>query len=101
MGAETVQFYIHYVQSPIDRLNKGLKDFKNVFLQPDEKRNVSIAIDNSTLGFYEETSNIWQFKNGQFEALIGNSYNNISLSQPFILQLMVLTDRFLSISSRN
>lgn len=64
MGAETVQFYIHYVQSPIDRPNKGMKGFKKVFLQPDEKKNVSIAIDNSTLGFYEETCNIWQFKNG-------------------------------------
>ena len=85
-GAETVQLYIKDIKSTIDRPVKELKGFKKVWLDAGEQQDVDITIDNSALAYYDETTNAWKSDNGEFEALIGNASDNITLKGRFALK---------------
>ncbi len=85
-GAETVQLYIHDVQSSVDRPYKELKGFSKVYLQPGESKDVTITIDNSALSFYDESAGAWKSEAGKFEALVGNASDNLKLKKAFELK---------------
>ena len=85
-GSETVQLYIHDVKSSLDRPYKELKGFKKVALKAGESRNVDITIDNSALSFYDDRMQAWTSEAGDFEALVGNSSDNLPLQIKFKLQ---------------
>ena len=85
-GAEVVQLYIKDLKSSVDRPVKELKGFKKVWLEPGEQKDVDITIDNSALSFYDETTSSWKSENGEFEALVGNASNNITLKSRFTLE---------------
>nr|MBP7473027.1 glycoside hydrolase family 3 C-terminal domain-containing protein [Prevotella sp.] len=84
-GAEVVQLYVHDVKSSVDRPYKELKGFKKVALCAGEKKDVSITIDNSSLSFYDEKNHVWTSEEGDFDVLIGNSSDNLSLKTSFKL----------------
>lgn len=85
-GAETVQLYVKDLKSSVDRPVKELKGFKKVWLNPGEQKDVEITIDNTALSFYDETTSQWKSENGDFEALVGNSSDNITLKSRFTLK---------------
>lgn len=85
-GSETVQLYIHDVKSSLDRPYKELKGFKKVELKAGESRDVDITIDNSALSFYDDRAHAWTSENGDFDALVGNSSDNLPLTIKFKLQ---------------
>jgi len=85
-GAETVQLYVSDLKSSIDRPIKELKGFKKEYLQPGENKNVSITIDKDALSFYDETKQEWTAEAGEFEALVGNSSENIVSRYKFSLK---------------
>ena len=85
-GAETVQLYIHDMKSSADRPYKELKGFKKVWLEPGEQKDVEITVDNSSLSFYDEKSSAWVSEAGEFEALVGNASDNITLKGRFALK---------------
>ena len=85
-GAETIQLYIHDVKASVDRPYKELKGFKKVFCQPGESKEVSITIGNDALSFYDETTGAWKSEPGTFEALVGNSSDNLRLKKAFELK---------------
>ena len=85
-GAETVQLYIKDIKSTIDRPVKELKGFKKVWLDAGEQQDVDITIDNSALAYYDEATSAWKSDNGEFEALIGNASDNITLKGRFALK---------------
>ena len=85
-GAEVVQLYIKDLKSSVDRPVKELKGFKKVWLEPGEQKDVDITIDNSALSFYDETTSSWKSENGEFEALVGNASDNITLKSRFTLE---------------
>ncbi len=85
-GSETVQLYIRDVKSSLDRPYKELKGFKKVALKAGESRDVSITIDNSALSFYDDRTQTWTSEAGDFEALVGNSSDNLPLQIKFKLQ---------------
>ena len=85
-GAETVQLYIKDIKSTVDRPVKELKGFKKVWLEPGEQKDVEITIDQSALSFYDETEGSWKSENGEFEALVGNASDNITLKSRFTLK---------------
>ena len=76
-GAETVQLYIHDVETSVERPYKELKAFSKVFLQPGETRQVSLTIDKRALSFYDDQTAQWTAEPGRFEALIGSSSGQI------------------------
>ena len=76
-GAETVQLYIHDVETSVERPYKELKAFSKVFLQPGETRQISLTIDKRALSFYDDQTAQWTAEPGRFEALIGSSSGQI------------------------
>ena len=85
-GSETVQLYIHDAKSSLDRPYKELKGFKKVALKAGESRDVTITIDNSALSFYDDRTQSWTSEAGDFDALVGNSSDNLPLQIKFKLQ---------------
>ena len=85
-GSEVVQLYIHDVKSSVDRPKKELKGFQKVYLQPGENKDVTITINKEALSFYDESSSSWKAEAGKFEALVGNSSDNLKLKKVFELK---------------
>lgn len=85
-GAETVQLYIHDVKASVDRPVKELKGFKKVWLAPGEQKDVDITVDSSALSFYDENAGAWKAEKGDFEALVGNASDNLTLKGRFTLK---------------
>lgn len=85
-GAEVVQLYIHDVKASVDRPYKELKGFRKVFLQPGESKAVSITVNKDALSFYDGKAHSWKAEAGDFEALIGNSSDNITAKVRFSLK---------------
>ena len=78
-GAEVVQLYIHDKKSSVDRPEKELKGFQKVFLQPGESQTVTISFDEQALSFYDEAMHQWRWEPGDFEVLVGNSSDRLTL----------------------
>ena len=85
-GSEVVQLYIHDVKSSVDRPEKELKGFQKVYLQPGENKDVSITVNKEALSFYDESSASWKAEAGKFEALVGNTSDNLKLKKVFELK---------------
>ena len=85
-GAETVQLYVRDIKASVDRPVKELKGFRKVWLNPGEQKDVEITIDNSALSFYDEATGSWKSEDGEFEALVGNASDNITLKSRFTLR---------------
>lgn len=80
-GAETVQLYIHDVESTFFRPSKELKGFEKVFLAPNELKKINFEITEELLQFYDDKSGNWTSELGLFKLLIGNSSRNIILEE--------------------
>ncbi len=85
-GAETVQLYVHDVQSSVPRPEKELKAFAKVHLDAGESREVALSIDRRALSYWDEQAGEWTAEPGRFEAQIGTASDNISARVPFILE---------------
>jgi beta-glucosidase len=85
-GAEVAQLYISDLKSSLPRPTKELKGFEKVFLNPSEEKEVSITIDKAALSFFDADKHAWVAEPGDFEALIGNSSDNIKTKVKFTLK---------------
>jgi beta-glucosidase len=85
-GAEVAQLYISDLKSSLPRPTKELKGFEKVFLNPGEEKEVSITIDKAALSFFDADKHAWVAEPGDFEALIGNSSDNIKTKVKFTLK---------------
>ena len=79
-GQEIVQLYVsdkvHDLQRPI----KELKAFDKVALQPGEKKEVTLALDQRAFAYYDVQINDWNVEPGEFDILIGSSSKDIRLT---------------------
>ena len=85
-GAEVAQLYISDVKSSLPRPTKELKGFEKIFLNPGEEKEVSITVDKAALSFFDADKHAWVAEPGDFEALIGNSSDNIKTKVKFTLK---------------
>lgn len=85
-GAEVAQLYISDLKSSLPRPTKELKGFEKVYLNPGEEKEVSITIDKSALSFFDADKHAWVAEPGDFEALIGNSSDDIKTKVKFTLK---------------
>ncbi|NOU37011.1 MAG: glycosyl hydrolase [Kiritimatiellaceae bacterium] len=76
-GAEVVQLYVHDEQSSVERPYRELKGFKKVFLQPGERKTVTMTLDWKALAFWDITTHDWLVEPGTFTLLAGNSSRNV------------------------
>jgi len=83
-GAEVVQLYLHDLVASVTRPVKELKDFKKIFLQPGESRELTFLVDKEKLSFYNQKME-WGTEPGDFTLMIGNSSDHISLQSNFEL----------------
>lgn len=85
-GAEVAQLYISDLKSSLPRPTKELKGFDKVYLNPGEEKEVKITVDKAALSYFDADKHAWVAEPGDFEALIGNSSDNIKTKVKFTLK---------------
>jgi beta-glucosidase len=85
-GGEVVQLYIGDEKASVPRPEKELKAFDKVFLQPGEKKTVTLEINKVALSYYSTEKNAWVAEPGTFEVLVGSSSRDIRLKDTFVLK---------------
>jgi len=76
-GEETVQLYLNDQVASVTRPVKELKNFRKVFLQPGETKEVSFDITPEDLKFYNNNFS-WDWESGDFLVYIGTNSEVIS-----------------------
>lgn len=79
-GAEVVQIYISDDECSVDRPPKELQGFEKVFLNPGEKKTVSVTLDESAFKFYSEHEHKFKAETGVFTIWAGSSSRELPLS---------------------
>jgi len=62
-----------------------LKGFKKVFLQPGEKKTVSLPLDRHSFAYYDPAKAGWVAEAGDYKIQIGSSSKDIRLTDDFHL----------------
>ncbi len=85
-GAEVVQLYLHDKEASVERPVRELKGFAKVNLAPGEQKTVTIELTKRDLSFWDVNTNDWLAESGEFEVQLGNSLDNIVLTESFTYQ---------------
>ena len=91
-GKETVQLYIHDVESSIDRPLKELKGYEKVALEPNETKTVNFTIDTEDLSYWDVDVHSLMAEKGDFEAWVGSAADDIRQKGTFTLTEDTLPD---------
>ncbi|GGE03943.1 glycosyl hydrolase [Psychroflexus salis] len=83
-GTETVQLYIQDPVAQISRPIKELKSFRQVSLNPNQKKLINFLLSEKDLGYYLPNGD-WIFEKGKFNFFIGTS-SDTSLQAELNLQ---------------
>jgi beta-glucosidase len=83
-AAETAQVYVRDNQTSLPRPLKELKGFEKVFLQPGEKKTISIILNHGSFAFYDPPKG-WVAEKGDFQIMVGSSSRDIRLTGDFRL----------------
>ncbi len=78
-GAEAAQIYVQPVKPGVTRPLKELKSFAKVFLQPGEKRMISVRLDRGAFAYYDPDKKGWVAEKGDYKILVGGSSRDIDL----------------------
>lgn len=76
-GAEVVQVYVSYPNSPVDRPTRNLKGFERVELEAGESKTVRIEVNKYELAWYDEKTESF-IQDDSYLAFIGTSEQDIS-----------------------
>ncbi len=83
-GSETVQLYIGFNESKVDRPVRALADFRRVYLAPGERKKVTLTVLKSDLAYYDEEKEEFVEEDIVYIAYIGNCNDINSLTEiPF------------------
>lgn len=80
-GAEVAQVYVRDTESTHFVAEKELKGFDKVYLEPGEKKTVTITLDKRSFAFYNTDISDWCVEKGDFDILVGKSSKDIVLSE--------------------
>lgn len=80
-GAEVVQVYISDLKSTLPRPVKELKEFKKIYLQPGETKEVTFILDREAFSFYNPAVHDWVIEPGKFRVSVGSSSADIRLQR--------------------
>ena len=84
-GAEVVQLYLHKEVNVL-AVEKELKGFQKIFLQPGESKTISFEILPEHLSIYDHVKEKWEVKPGKYQVLIGASATDIRLKGEFLVK---------------
>jgi beta-glucosidase len=79
-GDVVVQLYVKHLGSKVERPNEELKGFKRVTIQPNETKTVQIALQASTLAWWDEKLPGFRIEAEPVNVMIGNSSAGIQLT---------------------
>jgi beta-glucosidase len=79
-GAEIAQVYVHQQKSLLPRPEKELKAFDKVFLQPGQKKQVTLTLNADAFQYFNDVTNNWVMEKGNYNILVGGSSRDIKLS---------------------
>ena len=79
-GEEIAQLYIHAATNGMFRPEQELKGFAKVSLNPGEKKQVTIALNNRSFAVWSILENDWVVEGGNYEVRIGASSRDIRLT---------------------
>lgn len=83
-GAEVVQIYVAPpAQGSVPRPLKELKGFAKVFLQPGEKKRVSVPLSPRAFAYYSVERKGWMADAAEYQLLVGSSSRDIRLTTTF------------------
>ena len=85
-GKETVQLYVHDLESSVSRPQKELKGFKKINLLPGEEKEVRFELGQRAFAFYNVTLKKWYVESGDFLISVGSSSRDIRLKQRITIQ---------------
>jgi len=78
-GADVAQVYVSDTKSTLPRPPKELKGFAKVFLQPGEKKRVTVDLAQAAFACYDPQKHGWVVEPGEFGILVGRSSADILL----------------------
>lgn len=76
-AAEVVQLYVSPPGDETDRPLKELKGYQRVYLQPGERKKVSMSIDWKCLAYWNEQAHQWMVNKGSYKIETGSSSQDI------------------------
>ena len=76
-GFEVVQVYVGKPDSKVPRALKELKGFQKVFVRQGQSQEVSIAVNQNDLAYYDESIADWNLEKGTYTIYVGNASDNI------------------------
>ncbi len=84
-GAEVVQLYLHK-EIALLTVEKELKGFKKVFLEPKSSKVVHFKLTPEQLQVFNHVDKKWEVMPGKYEVLIGASSRDIRLRKKFLVK---------------
>ena len=85
-GDEVVQLYLQPVHAPHSRVNKELRGFQRVSLQPGEERSISFDISPRVdLKYYDDVHHAYAVDSGSYQVQIGASSADIRLTKNLVV----------------
>lgn len=78
-GAEIAQVYVGLPGAQVFRPRRELKGFAKVLLQPGERRQIVIALDDKAFRYWNVATNAWEVEGGCYEISVGASAADIRL----------------------
>ena len=85
-GDEVVQLYLQPLHEPHARVNRELRGFRRVHLQPGEEQSVSFDISPAVdLKYYDDAQHAYAVDPGSYRVQIGASSADIQLTKDFVV----------------
>ena len=79
-GAEVVQLYAGRNQNTaVFKVQKELKAFQKIYLNPGERRVVTLVFEEQELAYYNTKAHSWVIENGEYPIFVGASSQDIRL----------------------
>lgn len=83
-GKETVQIYVHPVNSAIDRPFQELRAYEKTELLPGEEKTLSFQLTEESFSYYNEEQGRFLVELGEYEIRAGDSCENIMAAAGFM-----------------
>lgn len=80
-GAEVVQLYVRDLTAGVFKVDKELKGFRKIFLEPGEEKEVEMFLDKCSFAHYDVDRLDWEVLTGTYEILLGSSSADIRLTE--------------------
>lgn len=78
-GAETVQLYIKDIECTLNRPVHELKDFKKIFLEVGEEKEINFELKKEAFSFYDDTKSCFLVEPGEFVIEAASSSRDVRL----------------------